>query len=879
MSFFAGLPLWCAHEKSCFAEFSPLILSASGTGVALSGANRRRRISRWRGSAMYRRFPNLLRAGGTQPDTCPGKQARKQAWVFKQTWKSAVWRSRATSVQNSGELHLFCGGERCRTTGFIVGIVSKKSLWSPWAAALVCAAAEVVVFQFFGNATRGYIDTRSVFWWWGWQWFDPASEAQHGPVVLLVSAWLLWRNLRNKGSRGAGAAGGDRTGAGRVAAAAGGPMPGGAAAALLGGLALHVCGYAMQQTRVSVVALLVFAWGALALGGGRRWARAALFPLGFLALAIPAGFLDTAGFWLRMGVIDTVCGAARACGVQVARSGTRLFSPDGLYQYDVAAACSGVRSFMALLAMALLAGCLNFRSWWRRALLVALAVPFVFAGNVVRIGAVVLAGGRWGHAAGGRVHAWSGWVVFAVVLGLLLAVIAALRRWCGERAGPGNGGGENAGPGIPAAGAGASRAPAAGPAVATAPSAAVPPAAAASAATTPAVTTPPAAMPPATAAPAAAAAAARVPVITAPVITAPVITAPAITAAVVVAAAFAVTGLTARFDALSTRAAGVRLAADGVNPAELPVFLGEPAAWAGRPAEVSAVERETLPPDTGYARKHYARMAHPHARMARPAERVFFSIVLRGRDRTSIHRPEICLVGQGWTIANRRGAEIRLPDGGALPVTVLTVSREFTRADGRRGTAVALLAYWFAGDGVTEPAHWRMILRGMRDRLLRLRADRWAYVTVQTGAADGEAAAWKRLEEVAALAWPRARARDGDAQKPRRVQTRSKRIEFSRPAPSVARIELCQRDSRLCVYRGTGRHGTDVVFRPGDHCRRASGHGDCMADHALFPPGGGAAGGPVAGGGETGGGGGGKRNPPEGGGGNQGQARGAEPGV
>ncbi len=555
-----------------------------------------------------------------------------------------------------------------------MGVALKKFRWSPWPAALLCAAAGAVVFQFFGNATRGYIDTRSVFWWWGWQWFNPPSETQHGPVVLLVSAWLLRRNLRNEGRRGAGASGGDRACTGR------------AAAALLGGLALHLCGYAMQQTRVSIVALLVFAWGALALGGGWRWARAAMFPLGFLALAIPAGFLDTPGFWLRLGVIDTVHGAARACGVEVVRSGTQLFSPDGRYHYDVAAACSGVRSFTALLAMALLAGYLNFRSWWRRALLVVLAVPFVFAGNVVRIGAVVLAGEWLGQAAGVRVHAWSGWLVFAVVLGLLLAVTAALRRWCGEESGGGPG----------PAPARVFREPA---------------------------------------------------------------RAGIITTASVLTAALVSIWLTARIDAISTRAAGVRLAPDGANPAELPVFLGEPVAWAGRAAEVSAVERATLPPDTGYSRKHYTRMA-------RPAEQVFVSIVLGGRDRTSIHRPELCLAGQGWTIANRRGAAIPLPGGGVLPVTLLTVTRELTRADGRRGTAETLLAYWFSGDGVTEPTHLRMVLRGMRDRLLQLRADRWAYVTMQTPVFDGEDAAWSRLAEVAALVWPQARAMEAGTPPP-----------------------------------------------------------------------------------------------------------------
>jgi hypothetical protein len=71
-------------------------------------------------------------------------------------------------------------------------------------------------------------------------------------------------------------------------------------------------------------------------------------------LPFPVNVLDTAGFWLRMWVIEASHGIANTVGVAVIRSGTQLFSPDGLYQYDVAAACSGVRSLMALTALSLL---------------------------------------------------------------------------------------------------------------------------------------------------------------------------------------------------------------------------------------------------------------------------------------------------------------------------------------------------------------------------------------------------------------------------------------------------------------------------------------------------------------------------------------------
>ena len=111
------------------------------------------------------------------------------------------------------------------------------------------------------------------------------------------------------------------------------------------------------------IGCLLFSWGCLALVGGRRWGRAAAFPLGFLTFALPVNVLDTAGFWLRMWVIEASHGIANTVGVAVIRSGTQLFSPDGLYQYDVAAACSGVRSLMALTALSLLVGYLNFRPW------------------------------------------------------------------------------------------------------------------------------------------------------------------------------------------------------------------------------------------------------------------------------------------------------------------------------------------------------------------------------------------------------------------------------------------------------------------------------------------------------------------------------------
>lgn len=552
--------------------------------------------------------------------------------------------------------------------------------------------AGAVVFQLHGNATRGYVDTSSLFWWWLSQWIDPQSETEHGWLILALSAWLLWRGLRPQSAisdqRSATGSGAPRSAFGVPRFSLCAPL-----AALLGGLALHLLGYAVQQTRVSILGCLLFAWGVLALGGGPRWGRAAAFPVAFLVFAIPLNVLDTVGFWLRVGVTDTAYHLARGAGIDVVRNGTQLLSPDGSYSYDVAAACSGVRSLMALAALTVLLGYLNFRSWRRRAFVAALVLPYAFVGNVVRIVAVVLAGEWFGHRAGAAVHEWFGFLVFVVVLGLVQGTIALIeRRWPERARPPGTEEGLCCPLGYKPAGATADKSP--GGAVGVCNVLCYKQAWAA--------------------------------------------------AALAVVAAGGAAWATGRLDALQTSPrTGVRLAANGHDPAALPNFLGLD--WAGQAAPVTAVEREVLPADTGFSRKNYVSLRDPR-------QQVFLSVVLSGRDRTSIHRPELCLVGQGWTIrsafAHRFGGA-----AGGFPATVLRIDREVT-VRGETRVVPALLAYWFVGADRVVATHWERMLYSAADRLRHWQNHRWAYVLVQTPALDGEAAALARMQEVMAGALP-----------------------------------------------------------------------------------------------------------------------------
>jgi exosortase len=541
------------------------------------------------------------------------------------------------------------------------------------AAVVLCGVAGFVVFQFFGNSARGYINTPSLFWWWASHWADPQAESEHGWLILAISACLFARNLWLSKMT-------------QTSELAWRPL-----VAMLAGFALHLLGYVMQQGRISIGGLLLFGWGVLALAGGRRWGRAALFPLAFLLFAIPLNVLDTVGFYLRLGVIDTAWHLAQFVHIDVIRNGTQLLSPDGSYQYDVAAACSGMRSLMALAALSLLLGYLNFRSWWWRALIGLLCFPYAFLGNVARIFSIIAAAAWRGQGAGEMTHRVMGVGVFVIVLGLVQMTVWLLQKYqlaqsCDSAASQ-------------------ETSPAAAPAPSRKPRGYF-------------------------------SSASSVWII----------------AGVVSVAALVVSIVTRQVDAMEVSPrVGIKLAADGVNPVTLPAYLGSE--WEGQAADISAIEREVLPADTGFSRKNYVSLQ-------RPNERVFLSIVLSGRDRTSIHRPEICLVGQGWTITQRAthafawpsipspSAQRPSPINAAVPATLLSIEREFRPKQGGKIKVPALMAYWFVGSDKIVASNTERIVDTSLDRLYHWQAHRWAYVVVQTLAPDGETAALARMQAV-----------------------------------------------------------------------------------------------------------------------------------
>ncbi|MBC8205712.1 MAG: exosortase-associated EpsI family protein [Kiritimatiellales bacterium] len=143
---------------------------------------------------------------------------------------------------------------------------------------------------------------------------------------------------------------------------------------------------------------------------------------------------------------------------------------------------------------------------------------------------------------------------------------------------------------------------------------------------------------------------------------------------------------------------------------------------------MSYAEYEALPHDTEFRKSIYTNNVDG---------RVFVSIVLSGRERDSIHRPQRCLVGQGLAIVDTERIEIPLAGREPLKADVLKTERRYRNEAGEMETYYGYYAYWFVGQNRETPSHYERMFWLAWDRVVHSVAHRWAYIAV-SGRRDGE---------------------------------------------------------------------------------------------------------------------------------------------
>lgn len=514
----------------------------------------------------------------------------------------------------------------------------------------VLLALWVALFHIYGNSTLGYVNTPSLF---GWMKYvlttsDGDSLGLYMPAIVLVLAYMKRDEI--------------------MAAPRQRWWP--AVTLVILGLVLHGLGYLVQQTRVSIVGFFIGLYGLIGAVWGRRFLQASFFPFCLFIFCVPlASETERITLPLRLMATHITAFLCRTIlGINVIQQGTMIFDAKGHYQYEIAAACSGIKSLSATVAIAIIGGFVSFKSPWRRLVMFVAAFPFAVLGNVLRLSAIIVASEAFGQKAGEFVHDDS-------ILSLLPYVpaiggVALLMRWLSE----GNPKGVAAG----------------------------------TAGVTQVVGTPP----------------------LAPSIAAPAFGPGSPWMLVSCMAVMLMGGAFVRHLGANQRLGtpGLKLSSEilkdpngenvGTNSVLMPVVTG----YTPETDPLPRVMLDLLPPDTVYGQRRYR---------ASDSFWIQSSVVLMGSDRSSIHKPQICLLGQGWKIEKQTPMTLRIekPFPYDLSIMQIQASKTIRTEDGRERTFSSLFVYWFvSGDQLTADhldRQWWMA----RDLLTKGLLQRWAYVT------------------------------------------------------------------------------------------------------------------------------------------------------
>jgi len=238
--------------------------------------------------------------------------------------------------------------------------------------------------------------------------FDP--EYSHCLLIPVISAYLIFR---------------ERAAIARI------PFRGSwlGVALLLAGVGLWGVAELSTIWTIEQYAFLVVLYGlVLALVGPQvfRRIRMAMLILLFM-IPLPIFFMNSLSLHLELLSSAIGVDVIRLFNIPVYLDGNVIDL--GVYQLQVAEACSGLRYLFPLMTIAFIVAYFYRAPFWKRAALFLASAPIAVLMNSLRIGLIGVSVAYWGRKmAEGVLHYFEGWVVFMVSTALLLALAAALLR-------------------------------------------------------------------------------------------------------------------------------------------------------------------------------------------------------------------------------------------------------------------------------------------------------------------------------------------------------------------------------------------------------------------------------------------------------------------
>lgn len=236
------------------------------------------------------------------------------------------------------------------------------------------------------------------------------SDNSHGFIVPFVAGYFAWERR-------------DRLGFATLADSWWGCLM------LIVALSLYVLsvagGLAFPARVTMVLSLFGLVWCLL----GNATIRILAFPILFLLFMIPVPYslINLVSGPLQFFATKISATLIAACSIPVFRDGNMLYFVNT--QLEVAEACSGIRSMIALSMLAVAFASMSRTGWKGKAMLILLAIPIALTANVIRVtGTGILAHFFGDRVARGFLHEFSGIAIFILGLAALFGVFTLINR-------------------------------------------------------------------------------------------------------------------------------------------------------------------------------------------------------------------------------------------------------------------------------------------------------------------------------------------------------------------------------------------------------------------------------------------------------------------
>lgn len=241
------------------------------------------------------------------------------------------------------------------------------------------------------------------------QWYEDANYS-HGFIVPLMAGYFIYERREGLNSTPVE------------------PWGVGLAVIMLGLLQLTIgwLGTEYFTMRTSLVVVLA---GMVLFFFGRRVFLVLLLPISYLFFMVPLPYIvyDAIAFPLKLFVTKVSVAFLKLIGVVVLREGNIIMFP--ATTLEVADACSGIRSLLSLLALAVAYAFFIRTSTVKRWVIILSAVPIAIFTNAVRVIVTGILAQYWGaKAAEGFFHEFAGLAVFALAMVMLVALGAILKE-------------------------------------------------------------------------------------------------------------------------------------------------------------------------------------------------------------------------------------------------------------------------------------------------------------------------------------------------------------------------------------------------------------------------------------------------------------------